>query len=82
MLVVIAMATAGVVALAGGGSAFWLCIPGALLACSTARTRRRALAPSLADCEIIRAHGNKRLGAVAGIIHRLTTGREEPLESP
>ncbi len=46
------------------------------------RTRRRALAPSLADCEIIRAHGNKRLGAVAGIIHRLTTGREEPLESP
>ena len=39
-------------------------------------TRRRALGPSLADCEIIRAQGNKRLGAVAGIIHRLTTGRE------
>jgi N-acetylglucosamine repressor len=43
-----------------------------------ALTARRALAPSLADCEIIRARGNKRLGAVAGIIHRLTTGREEP----
>jgi predicted NBD/HSP70 family sugar kinase len=45
------------------------------------RTRRRALAPSLADCEIIRARGNKRLGAIAGIIHRLTTGREEPMET-
>ena len=43
-------------------------------------TRWRALAPSLADCEIIRARGSKRLGAIAGIIHRLTTGREEPLE--
>ncbi len=43
-------------------------------------TRRRALAPSFADCEIIRARGNKRLGAVAGIIHRLTTGRDEPLQ--
>jgi N-acetylglucosamine repressor len=45
-----------------------------------ALTARRALAPSLADCAIIRARGNKRLGAVAGIIRRLTTGREEPLE--
>jgi predicted NBD/HSP70 family sugar kinase len=45
-----------------------------------ALTRRRALAPSMADCEIIRARGNKRLGAIAGIIQRLTTGREEPLE--
>jgi N-acetylglucosamine repressor len=44
------------------------------------RTRRRALAPSLADCEIIRARGNKRLGAIAGIIQRLTTGRDEPVE--
>jgi N-acetylglucosamine repressor len=35
-------------------------------------TRRRALAPSMADCEIIRAQGNKRLGAIAGIIDRLT----------
>jgi N-acetylglucosamine repressor len=43
-------------------------------------TRQRALAPSLADCAIIRAQGNKRLGAVAGIIYQLTTGREEPLE--
>jgi predicted NBD/HSP70 family sugar kinase len=45
------------------------------------RTRRRALAPSMADCDIIRARGNKRLGAIAGIIHRLTTGREEPVET-
>ena len=30
------------------------------------RTRRRALAPSMADCEVIRARGSKRLGAVAG----------------
>ncbi|MDX1944486.1 MAG: ROK family transcriptional regulator [Pirellulaceae bacterium] len=37
-------------------------------------TARRTLAPSLADCEIIRARGNKRLGAVAGIIERLMTG--------
>jgi N-acetylglucosamine repressor len=44
------------------------------------RTRRRALAPSMADCGIIRARGSKRLGAVAGIIHRLTTGRDEPIE--
>ena len=43
-------------------------------------TRSRALAPSMADCDIIRARGNKRLGAVAGIIDRLTTGRDDPLE--
>jgi N-acetylglucosamine repressor len=43
------------------------------------RTRRRTLAPSMADCDIIRARGSKRLGAIAGIIHRLTTGREEPV---
>src|SRR5262249_17468181 len=46
------------------------------------RTRCRALAPSLTDCAIVRARGSKRLGAIAGIIHRLTTGREEPLETP
>ncbi len=44
-----------------------------------ALTGERALAPSMADCAIVRARGNKRLGAVAGIIRRLTTGREEPL---
>ena len=44
------------------------------------RTRRRALAPSMADCEIIRARGSKPLGAIAGVIHRLTTGRDEPAE--
>jgi predicted NBD/HSP70 family sugar kinase len=42
-------------------------------------TRKRALAPSMADCQIIRARGNKRLGAVAGIIRRVTTGREDAL---
>ena len=35
-------------------------------------TRRRALAPSLAECEIIQAGGSKRQGAVSGIIHHLT----------
>ena len=43
-------------------------------------TRRRALAPSLADCEIVRASGSKSLGAVAAIIHQLTSGRERPFE--
>jgi N-acetylglucosamine repressor len=43
-------------------------------------TRPRTLAPSLADCTVIRARGNKCLGAIASIIHRLTTGRDEPLE--
>ena len=38
------------------------------------------LAPSMADCEVIRARGSKRLGAVAGIIHRLTTGRDGAIE--
>lgn len=46
------------------------------------RTRRRALIPTMADCTIVRAQGNKRLGAIAGIIHRLTTGRAEPWQPP
>jgi N-acetylglucosamine repressor len=37
------------------------------------RTSARALSPSLADCQIIRARGSKRQGAVAAIIERLTT---------
>lgn len=41
-------------------------------------TQARALAPSWADCAMIRASGNKCLGAVAGIIRQLTTGRDEP----
>jgi diguanylate cyclase (GGDEF)-like protein len=36
---VIAVATSGAVALAGGGDAFWLCVPGVLSACASARTR-------------------------------------------
>jgi predicted NBD/HSP70 family sugar kinase len=38
------------------------------------RTAKRALAPSLADCQLIRARGSKRHGAVAAIIQRLTGG--------
>ena len=34
-------------------------------------TRRRALAPSFADCRIVRARGSKRQGAVACIIQHL-----------
>jgi predicted NBD/HSP70 family sugar kinase len=34
-------------------------------------TSKRALAPSFADCHIIRARGSKRQGAVAGIIQHL-----------
>jgi diguanylate cyclase (GGDEF)-like protein len=38
----IAVLTAIAVAVAGGGDAFWLCLPAALLACSSARTRTDA----------------------------------------
>jgi hypothetical protein len=34
-------------------------------------TSKRALGPSFADCQIIRARGSKRQGAVAGIIQYL-----------
>lgn len=37
-------------------------------------TRQRTLAPSFADCEIIRARGNKRIGALAAVLHKITTG--------
>ena len=40
-----------------------------------AHTRRRTLAPSFAQCQIIRARGNKRLGAVAAAIQSLSEGR-------
>jgi predicted NBD/HSP70 family sugar kinase len=35
------------------------------------QTRKRTLAPSFADCRIIRARGSKRQGAVAGVIQHL-----------
>jgi predicted NBD/HSP70 family sugar kinase len=35
------------------------------------QTSKRALAPSFADCQIIRARGSKRQGAVAGVIQYL-----------
>jgi predicted NBD/HSP70 family sugar kinase len=36
------------------------------------KARERALPPSFADCNIVRAKGSKRQGAVAGIIQHLT----------
>jgi diguanylate cyclase (GGDEF)-like protein len=39
----LALGTAGVVALIARGEAFWLCLPGSLMACTTARGRRGAL---------------------------------------
>lgn len=41
------------------------------------RTRRRALAPNWADCEIVRAQGSKRLGAVAAAVFGATQGPRE-----
>jgi N-acetylglucosamine repressor len=35
------------------------------------QTSKRALAPSFADCRIIRAQGSKKQGAIAGIIQHL-----------
>jgi predicted NBD/HSP70 family sugar kinase len=35
-------------------------------------TRKRTLPPAFADCRIVQAHGNKRQGAIAGIIEHLT----------
>jgi len=40
------------------------------------RVRTRTLGPSLADCEVVRARGNKRLGVVAAAGHGATHGRE------
>lgn len=40
---VIALITAAIVAAAGGGEAFWLCLPAALLACSLATRRAEAV---------------------------------------
>ena len=34
--------------------------------------RGRALPPSWADCRVVQAKGNKRQGAVAGIVQHLT----------
>jgi diguanylate cyclase (GGDEF)-like protein len=39
LVVLVALASAGVVALARGGDAFWLCLPAALLAAASSRTR-------------------------------------------
>jgi predicted NBD/HSP70 family sugar kinase len=41
-----------------------------------ARTRTRALEPNFADCEIVRARGNKRLGAIAAAAQAATQGDE------
>jgi diguanylate cyclase (GGDEF)-like protein len=43
MLLLFALATAGVVGLAGGGAAFWLCVPVALLVAARSKRRRGAV---------------------------------------
>jgi predicted NBD/HSP70 family sugar kinase len=45
------------------------------------QVRGRALAPSFADCRIVRARGSKRQGAVAGIIQHLTRAIAPTLDS-
>jgi len=42
-----------------------------------ARTRGRALGPNFTDCEIVRARGNKRLGAIAAAAQAATHGGDE-----
>jgi diguanylate cyclase (GGDEF)-like protein len=42
VVVLIALTTAGAVVLSGGGDAFWLCLPAALLVCASCRTRAGA----------------------------------------
>src|SRR2546423_142613 len=44
MLLLVAALTAGLVVLAGGGEAFWLCLPGALLVAASAPRRLTAVA--------------------------------------
>ena len=39
-----------------------------------ALTGQRALGPSMAECDIIRARGNKSQGAIAAVLHRITVG--------
>lgn len=41
------------------------------------RAQRRALPPSWADCEVVRARGSKRLGVIAAACHGATHGRPE-----
>jgi N-acetylglucosamine repressor len=41
------------------------------------RTRGRALGPNFGDCEIVRARGNKRLGAVAAAAQAATQGGDD-----
>src|SRR5262245_19760995 len=45
----------------------------ALFARVVEKASRRALGPSFADCQVVRATGQKHLGAVAGIIQHLTS---------
>lgn len=77
----LAVAVAGVINLFNPGKLF---IYGRLFEVSDGlfddlleRTRRRALGPNFADCEIVRARGNKRLGALAAAARAATHGRPE-----
>jgi predicted NBD/HSP70 family sugar kinase len=45
------------------------------------RAARRSLAPSFADCRVLRATGQKHQGAVAGIIQHLTSAIAPALET-
>jgi N-acetylglucosamine repressor len=45
------------------------------------RAGKRSLAPSFADCQVLRATGQKHQGAVAGIIQHLTSAIAPALES-
>ena len=45
------------------------------------RAGKRSLAPSFADCQVLRASGQKHQGAVAGIIQHLTSAIAPALES-
>lgn len=45
------------------------------------QVRQRALPPSFADCRIVQAKGNKRQGAISGIIQHLTSSIGPSLES-
>ena len=80
-VVALALAAAGAMLLAGGGNAFWLCVPAALLAASWSRTRVGAtlaaaivVAGAAADAKVD-ARILKRLGA--GVDHPLLTAFPE-----
>jgi diguanylate cyclase (GGDEF)-like protein len=71
---VIAMATAGAVVLAGGADAFWLCVPAALLACVSSRTRlgaalsTAAVIASAAAASVASMHGRPLFSSLLMVV--------------